>query len=127
MFLHESVSLTFILHAVNKRLDEWVTAERLDNTKIQYPKKDTKSNKRNCDSVHNSPDREIVVSRVELLLTTVLENCPVAHGKYCILSVKASPCLWNQTIDAFSSILMLGSSTTQNWIMSGSFQLANIQ
>ncbi|XP_039271940.1 histone acetyltransferase KAT5-like [Styela clava] len=46
----------------NKRLDEWVAAERLDMSKIQFPKKDTKiGTKRSSDSVHNSPDREIVV------------------------------------------------------------------
>lgn len=53
----------------NKRLDEWVTKDRLDLTKIQYPKKDSKSlMKRIGDkcsgatSRQASPDKEVSVN-----------------------------------------------------------------
>uniref|UniRef100_H2YRS8 Histone acetyltransferase KAT5 n=1 Tax=Ciona savignyi TaxID=51511 RepID=H2YRS8_CIOSA len=46
----------------NKRLDEWVNKDRVDLSKIQLPKKETKSlHKRSADSRSTSPEREVVV------------------------------------------------------------------
>ena len=62
----------WLLILVNKRLDEWVTGERLDYTKIQLPKKDNKSsNKRGTDSRSSSPDKEIIVVSLPLSLKNV--------------------------------------------------------
>lgn len=44
----------------NKRLDEWVTKDRLDLQRLQLPKKDSKSALKNG-SRPSSPDREIVI------------------------------------------------------------------
>lgn len=48
--------------AVNKRLDEWVTHERLDLQKIQFPKKEAKTPTKNGlpGSRPGSPEREVV-------------------------------------------------------------------
>lgn len=55
-------SSTFVLLAVNKRLDEWVSEDRLDYSKLQLPKKETKSvSRRTTDSRPSSPEREVVV------------------------------------------------------------------
>uniref|UniRef100_H2YRS7 Histone acetyltransferase KAT5 n=1 Tax=Ciona savignyi TaxID=51511 RepID=H2YRS7_CIOSA len=44
----------------NKRLDEWVNKDRVDLSKIQLPKKETKSlHKRSADSRSTSPEREV--------------------------------------------------------------------
>jgi histone acetyltransferase HTATIP len=34
------LKFSFIFLAVNKRLDEWVTEDRLDTRKVQFPRKD---------------------------------------------------------------------------------------
>ena len=52
--------MSVCLCSVNKRLDEWVSGDRLDYSKLQFPKKDGKS-RRGTDSRSSSPDREIVV------------------------------------------------------------------
>ena len=56
---------SFLSHptaAVNKRLDEWVTHERLDLKKIQFPKKEAKTPTKNGlpGSRPGSPEREVV-------------------------------------------------------------------
>lgn len=50
--------------AVNKRLDEWVTHDRLDLKKIQFPKKEAKTPTKNglSGSRPSSPDRDVVRS-----------------------------------------------------------------
>uniref|UniRef100_G1TEY7 histone acetyltransferase n=1 Tax=Oryctolagus cuniculus TaxID=9986 RepID=G1TEY7_RABIT len=50
--------------AVNKRLDEWVTHERLDLKKIQFPKKEAKTPTKNGlpGSRPGSPEREVPAS-----------------------------------------------------------------
>lgn len=47
---------------VNKRLDEWVTADRLDMKKLQFPKKEAKTPTKNglSSSRPSSPEREVV-------------------------------------------------------------------
>uniref|UniRef100_H2YRS3 Histone acetyltransferase KAT5 n=1 Tax=Ciona savignyi TaxID=51511 RepID=H2YRS3_CIOSA len=51
----------------NKRLDEWVNKDRVDLSKIQLPKKETKSlHKRSADSRSTSPEREVVVNGITL-------------------------------------------------------------
>lgn len=47
---------------VNKRLDEWVTADRLDMKKLQFPKKEAKTPTKNGlpGSRPSSPEREVV-------------------------------------------------------------------
>ena len=45
----------------NKRLDEWVTEDRLDLKKMQLPKKEVKTPVKNG-SRPCSPDREVLVS-----------------------------------------------------------------
>jgi len=58
----------FYVHFVdfNKRLDEWVTIDRLDVTKIQLPKKDTKSNSRKSQNESHSrtasPEHEVILN-----------------------------------------------------------------
>lgn len=51
-----------ILYKVNKRLDEWVTADRLDMKKLQFPKKEAKTPTKNGlpGSRPSSPEREVV-------------------------------------------------------------------
>ncbi|XP_028565419.1 histone acetyltransferase KAT5 isoform X2 [Lacerta agilis] len=48
-------------HAVNKRLDEWVTHDRLDLKKIQFPKKEAKTPTKNGlpGSRPSSPERDV--------------------------------------------------------------------
>lgn len=46
----------------NKRLDEWVTEDRLDLKKMQLPKKEVKTPLKNG-SRPCSPDRDVAVSR----------------------------------------------------------------
>lgn len=48
--------------SVNKRLDEWVTPERLDLKKLQFPKKEAKTPTKNglSGSRPSSPEREVV-------------------------------------------------------------------
>ncbi|XP_061595615.1 histone acetyltransferase KAT5-like isoform X2 [Cololabis saira] len=48
----------------NKRLDEWVTADRLDMKKLQFPKKEAKTPTKNglSGSRPSSPEREVVGS-----------------------------------------------------------------
>lgn len=50
------------LLTVNKRLDEWVTADRLDMKKLQFPKKEAKTPTKNGlpGSRPSSPEREVV-------------------------------------------------------------------
>lgn len=54
----------FYVHYIdfNKRLDEWVTHERLDLKKIQFPKKEAKTPTKNGlpGSRPGSPEREVV-------------------------------------------------------------------
>lgn len=47
------------MSAVNKRLDEWVTADRLDMKKLQFPKKEAKTPTKNglSGSRPSSPER----------------------------------------------------------------------
>ena len=47
---------------VNKRLDEWVTPDRLDVKKLQFPKKEAKTPTKNGlpGSRPGSPEREVV-------------------------------------------------------------------
>lgn len=47
---------------VNKRLDEWVTGDRLDMKKLQFPKKEAKTPTKNGlpGSRPSSPEREVV-------------------------------------------------------------------
>ncbi|KAF7205827.1 histone acetyltransferase KAT5 isoform X4 [Nothobranchius furzeri] len=51
----------------NKRLDEWVTTERLDVKKLQFPKKEAKTPTKNglSGSRPSSPEREVVSERRE--------------------------------------------------------------
>lgn len=50
------------LLTVNKRLDEWVTGNRLDMKKLQFPKKEAKTASKNGlpGSRPSSPEREVV-------------------------------------------------------------------
>uniref|UniRef100_A0A672FRF1 Histone acetyltransferase KAT5 n=1 Tax=Salarias fasciatus TaxID=181472 RepID=A0A672FRF1_SALFA len=56
----------FYVHYIdfNKRLDEWVTSDRLDMKKLQFPKKEAKTPTKNGlpGSRPSSPEREVVVS-----------------------------------------------------------------
>lgn len=47
---------------VNKRLDEWVTPDRLDVKKLQFPKKEAKTPMKNGlpGSRPSSPERDVV-------------------------------------------------------------------
>lgn len=51
-----------MLLTVNKRLDEWVTGDRLDMKKLQFPKKEAKTPSKNGlpGSRPSSPEREVV-------------------------------------------------------------------
>ncbi|XP_054899835.1 histone acetyltransferase KAT5-like isoform X1 [Poeciliopsis prolifica] len=51
----------------NKRLDEWVTTDRLDMKKLQFPKKEAKTPTKNglSGSRPSSPEREVVSERRE--------------------------------------------------------------
>lgn len=56
------------LSSVNKRLDEWVSEDRMDIGRMELPRKDTKTPKKEGKAVNGttsrptSPDRELVVS-----------------------------------------------------------------
>ncbi|CAG02868.1 unnamed protein product, partial [Tetraodon nigroviridis] len=56
----------FYVHYIdfNKRLDEWVTADRLDMKKLQFPKKEAKTPTKNGlpGSRPSSPEREVVTT-----------------------------------------------------------------
>lgn len=56
------LSVLNIISKVNKRLDEWVTTERLDMKKLQFPKKEAKTPTKNGlpGSRPSSPEREVV-------------------------------------------------------------------
>lgn len=61
--LHSKYDLEKLLVLkVNKRLDEWVTADRLDMKKVQFPKKEAKTPTKNglSGSRPSSPEREVV-------------------------------------------------------------------
>ncbi|MEQ2159268.1 3-ketoacyl-CoA thiolase 5, peroxisomal [Xenoophorus captivus] len=51
----------------NKRLDEWVTTDRLDMKKLQFPKKEAKTPTKNglSGSRPSSPEKEVVSERRE--------------------------------------------------------------
>ena len=55
---------------VNKRLDEWVTEERIDFTKLEQPRKDAKTPVKDGKAMNgsrpSSPDKEVV--RIVFLL-----------------------------------------------------------
>lgn len=55
---------------VNKRLDEWVSKDRLDLTKVQLPKKEVKTPLKEIKNGSRpcSPDREIVVSTCSVIV-----------------------------------------------------------
>ncbi|XP_024121903.1 histone acetyltransferase KAT5 isoform X7 [Oryzias melastigma] len=57
----------FYVHYIdfNKRLDEWVTADRLDMKKLQFPKKEAKTPTKNglSGSRPSSPEREVPVRK----------------------------------------------------------------
>ncbi|PIO29895.1 hypothetical protein AB205_0001160 [Aquarana catesbeiana] len=59
-----SAKKLFYVHYIdfNKRLDEWVTYDRLDLKKIQFPKKEAKTPTKNglSGSRPSSPEREVV-------------------------------------------------------------------
>ncbi|CAK8698500.1 unnamed protein product [Clavelina lepadiformis] len=60
-------SMLYYVHYVdfNKRLDEWVSEERLDSSKMQLPKKETKSSShRRTESRPASPEHEIVLNGI---------------------------------------------------------------
>ncbi|GCC43577.1 hypothetical protein chiPu_0027377, partial [Chiloscyllium punctatum] len=52
----------------NKRLDEWVTPERLDLKKIQFPKKEAKTPTKNGlpGSRPSSPERDLVMTLINV-------------------------------------------------------------
>lgn len=54
------------LFQVNKRLDEWVTPDRLDMKKLQFPKKEAKTPTKNGlpGSRPSSPERDVVREEV---------------------------------------------------------------
>lgn len=54
--------MSFLHLPVNKRLDEWVTHDRLDLKKIQFPKKEAKTPTKNGlpGSRPSSPERDVV-------------------------------------------------------------------
>ncbi|KAG5853121.1 histone acetyltransferase KAT5b isoform X1 [Anguilla anguilla] len=56
----------------NKRLDEWVTPERLDMKKLQFPKKEAKTPTKNglSESRPSSPERDPVRKSLDLSLPT---------------------------------------------------------
>uniref|UniRef100_A0AAQ5Y8W8 Histone acetyltransferase KAT5 n=1 Tax=Amphiprion ocellaris TaxID=80972 RepID=A0AAQ5Y8W8_AMPOC len=60
----------FYVHYIdfNKRLDEWVTGDRLDMKKLQFPKKEAKTPTKNGlpGSRPSSPEREVVTSVLPL-------------------------------------------------------------
>ncbi|XP_018113183.1 histone acetyltransferase KAT5 isoform X4 [Xenopus laevis] len=75
----------FYVHYIdfNKRLDEWVTHDRLDLTKIQFPKKEAKTPTKNglSGSRPSSPEREVVVVRKIPELIPPPAVVPAAGGK----------------------------------------------
>lgn len=63
----DGVFQKYYVHFVdfNKRLDEWVGLDRLDHSKIQYPKKEGKQKRHvstTSDSRHTSPEKEIAIN-----------------------------------------------------------------
>lgn len=69
--MHDSIYLAInwkektqlnLLLLVNKRLDEWVTPDRLDMKKLQFPKKEAKTPMKNGlpGSRPSSPERDVV-------------------------------------------------------------------
>ncbi|XP_029956247.1 histone acetyltransferase KAT5 isoform X1 [Salarias fasciatus] len=62
----------FYVHYIdfNKRLDEWVTSDRLDMKKLQFPKKEAKTPTKNGlpGSRPSSPEREVVRKSLDLNL-----------------------------------------------------------
>uniref|UniRef100_A0A674MNY8 Histone acetyltransferase KAT5 n=1 Tax=Takifugu rubripes TaxID=31033 RepID=A0A674MNY8_TAKRU len=73
----------FYVHYIdfNKRLDEWVTADRLDMKKLQFPKKEAKTPTKNGlpGSRPSSPEREVV----SICCTKTCEYC-----SYTIIAAK---------------------------------------
>lgn len=61
---------------VNKRLDEWVTGDRLDMKKLQFPKKEAKTPTKNGlpGSRPSSPEREVVS------VLRIVHFSPPKHG-----------------------------------------------
>lgn len=62
IFIANLINCPAKLPKVNKRLDEWVTADRLDMKKLQFPKKEAKTPTKNGlpGSRPSSPEREVV-------------------------------------------------------------------
>ncbi|KAJ8246936.1 hypothetical protein GJAV_G00256960 [Gymnothorax javanicus] len=84
----------------NKRLDEWVTPERLDLKKLQFPKKEAKTPTKNglSGSRPNSPERDPVRKSLDLSLHTATTPSrgktvptPKRKGESVSLAAQASP------------------------------------
>ncbi|XP_041037914.1 histone acetyltransferase KAT5 isoform X5 [Carcharodon carcharias] len=75
----------FYVHYIdfNKRLDEWVTPERLDLKKIQFPKKEAKTPTKNGlpGSRPNSPERELKTLDLSLHASTAGIDKTIAMPK----------------------------------------------
>ena len=56
MYIGNSFTYTIHIHADNKRLDEWVSEDRLDIERLQLPRKDSKVNSLSKSSRPASPD-----------------------------------------------------------------------
>ena len=75
-----------MFHLVNKRLDEWVPEERMDVSKMEFPKKEQKTPKKEMgksgsSSRPSTPDREIIV---------VSRRCFLIHCSSILLLDKAN-------------------------------------
>uniref|UniRef100_W5KP25 Histone acetyltransferase KAT5 n=1 Tax=Astyanax mexicanus TaxID=7994 RepID=W5KP25_ASTMX len=120
----------FYVHYIdfNKRLDEWVTPDRLDMKKLQFPKKEAKTPTKNGlpGSRPSSPEREVrksldlnvqaasAPSRGKTLPTPV--QLTLAHStpkKYTILSYHIKSCMNGLTMTCFLKC--------PNWILSDTF------
>uniref|UniRef100_A0AAY5EV77 Histone acetyltransferase KAT5 n=1 Tax=Electrophorus electricus TaxID=8005 RepID=A0AAY5EV77_ELEEL len=89
----------------NKRLDEWVTPDRLDMKKLQFPKKEAKTPTKNGlpGSRPSSPDRDVVRDHTGSLLPTTFcaylstAQCPRSTNLHPTLTLKIVRCQMNGT------------------------------
>ena len=105
---------------VNKRLDEWVTIDRLDVSKIQLPKKDTKSNSRKSQNESHSrtasPEHEVILVSNKLLFGVKSQYRDMAYAYRCVhcyeekcYEIKSGKCyfyfIFNCFLTSLSSIV----------------------
>lgn len=70
LFANCKENIIFFFWKVNKRLDEWVTPDRLDLKKLQFPKKEAKTPTKNGlpGSRPSSPERDVVRTSFQICL-----------------------------------------------------------